>query len=186
MSAPRDPFEGLPSYDERLCASFEPLATPPDALARAQLEAEASGLLHTLLALEEYNAPRSEEECENAAEFQRLDRKLDLILELLSARLRDDQPSPERAVSVCAAGLRWQQSATPPAPGTIGMARVFLHRMLPRALCLPAEVIADQTGWLRLRYLTVGEECEERLLRHVFLQHRRRLAGTRRQRADAG
>ena len=34
-------------------------------------------------------------------------------------------------------------------------------------------------GWLRLRFVEVGEGCREMLVRHVFQQHRRHLAGRR-------
>ena len=57
--------------------------------------------------------------------------------------------------------------------------------LLPRALRLPAEVLADEAGWLRLRFLDVDEACRELLVRHVFQQHRRRLAGARRAQKSA-
>jgi hypothetical protein len=183
VNASSEVFAGLPTYSDRLRAAFEPLPALPDAETLAHLQAEAGAFLQTVLALEEHNSPRTEEESENNVEFQRLERKLDLILELLSARLADDPTMPERALTVCAAGLRWKTEGGIPAPGRIGLARVHLHRMLPRALCLPAEVVADEPGWLRLRFLPLSEECEERLLRHVFQQHRRQLAGSRRQRS---
>ncbi|WP_162850983.1 PilZ domain-containing protein [Panacagrimonas perspica] len=178
---PRDPFDALPHYAERLRAEFEPLPHAPDADTCAQLEHEASALLMSLLAIEENAVARSgDDETESGPEFQRLERKLDLVLELLSARLFEASAPSERNVQMSAAGARWALGGSAPAPGSAGIVSIYVHRLLPRALRLPAEVLHDEAGWLRLRFLEVGEACRELLVRHVFQQHRRHLAGTRR------
>lgn len=182
MNAPQEPMDALPNYVERLRADFEPLAAAPDEGARAQLEQEAVALLNSLLVIEEHPAPNraSDEDKESAAEFARLERKLDLVLELLSMRLLDGHAPAERSVQLSAAGVRWAVPGEAPAPGTQGIATLYVHRLLPRALRLPAEVVADAPGWLRLRFVNLGEACEDLLVRHVFQQHRRSLAGSRR------
>lgn len=181
-----DPFTGQPHYAERLRAAFEPLpAGRPDEATRAQYELEAVSLLASLLAIEEYAGVRNasssggDEEHEAGPEFLRLERKLDLVLELLSMKLLEGSAASERSVQMSATGVRW---ATPevPEPGTWGVVSVYVHRLLPRALRLPAEVLADEPGFLRLRFAEVGEGCREMLVRHVFQQHRRHLAGSRR------
>lgn len=178
---PRDPFEALPHYAERLRAEFEPLPHAPDEPGLASFEHEASALLMSLLAIEENAVARNgEDETEAGPEFQRLERKLDLVLELLSARLLETSAPSERLVQLSAAGARWAVSGPAPAPGSFGVASIYVHRLLPRALRLPAEVMPDEAGWLRLRFLDVGEACRELLVRHVFQQHRRQLAGARR------
>jgi hypothetical protein len=185
---PNDPFAGQPHYAERLRASFDPLpGGRPDESARVQYEQEAASLLASLLAIEEYAGVRNatsggDEEHEAGPEFLRLERKLDLVLELLSTRLLEGGASPERSVQMSATGVRWAtgDASSVPAPGSWGVANVYVHRLLPRALRLPAEVLADEPGWLRLRFVEVGEGCREMLVRHVFQQHRRHLAGARR------
>ena len=177
-----DPFDAHPHYADRLRAEFQPLPAAPDADTHAQLEQEASALLSSLLAIEENPGARaaSEDEVEAGPELQRLERKLDLVLELLSARLLEGGAASERAVQMSADGARWAVVGDAPAPGSAGIASIYVHRLLPRALRLPAEVLHDERGWLRLRFLDVGEACRELLVRHVFQQHRRRLAGARR------
>jgi hypothetical protein len=178
---PRDPFEALPHYAERLRAEFETMPNALDADTCGQLEHEASALLMSLLAIEESGASRSsDDETEAGPEFQRLERKLDLLLELLSARLFEASAPPERNVQMSAAGARWAPGGPVPPPGSAGIVSIYVHRLLPRALRLPAEVLHDEAGWLRLRFLEVGEGCRELLVRHVFQQHRRHLAGARR------
>ncbi len=176
----RDPFEEQPHYADRLRAAFEPTAQALDAGSRDQLEHEAALLLMSLLAIEENAVARGDDETEAGPEFLRLERKLDLVLELLSARLLDGTAPPERPVQVSAAGARWPVEGATPAPGSVGIVSIYVHRLLPRALRLPAEVLRDEAGWLRLRFLDVGDPCRELLLRHVFQQHRRHLAGARR------
>lgn len=181
-SLPGDPFEATPHYADRLRAEFEPMAQTPDAELQAQLEHEASALLASLLVIEDSGGTRTsgEDEAEAGPDLQRLERKLDLVLELLSARLLDAGAPPERAVQLSAVGARWNVAGAVPSTGSAGIASIHVHRLLPRALRLPAEVLADEQGWLRLRFLGVGEGCRELLVRHVFQQHRRQLAGARR------
>lgn len=182
MDMPGDPFDAHPHYVERLRAAFEPMPQAPDEDTRAQFEQEASLLLMSLLAIEENAVARNtDDEAEVGPEFQRLERKLDLVLELLSARLLDGSAPAERPVQMSAAGARWLVNGeAAPSPGSAGIASIYVHRLLPRALRLPAEVLQDEAGWLRLRFLDVGEACRELLVRHVFQQHRRRVAGARR------
>lgn len=181
MDGGRDPFEAHPHYADRLRADFEPRAIAPDEDTRGQLEHEATVLLMSLLAIEENAVARSsDEEKEAGPEFARLERKLDLVLELLSMRMLDGHAPAERLVQLSAAGARWAVSGPVPPPGTQGIAAIYVHRLLPRALRLPAEVLADEPGWMTLRFLDLDEACEELLVRHVFQQHRRRLAGSRR------
>ena len=180
-----DPFAGQPHYAERLRAAFEPMAAPPEEPTRAQYEQDAVSLLASLLALEEYAGVRNastggDEEHEAGPEFLRLERKLDLVLELLSMKLLEGSAAAERNVQMSATGVRWKLDDAAPAPGSWVVASVYVHRLLPRALRLPAEVLADEPGWLRLRFAEVGEGCREMLVRHVFQQHRRHLAGSRR------
>jgi hypothetical protein len=185
MDAQQDSFAGQPHYTERLRAAFEPLPARPDASACAQFEQDAVSLLASLLAVEEYAGARNagssgDDEHEAGPEFLRLERKIDLVLELLSMQLLQGSTAQERNVQMSATGVRWKIDDAAPAPGSWGVACVHVHRLLPRALRLPAEVIADEPGWLRLQFAEVGEGCREMLLRHVFQQHRRHLAGSRR------
>ena len=180
MNPSLDLFEGQPHYTERLRADAEVLALRPDAEQQARYEEEAVSLLSSLMALDEHSMTKSEDEKDFSPELARLERKLDLVLELLSTQLMDAQAPGEVSVQLSARGARWATHGAVPAPGTLVLGSIYLHRMMPRPLRLPAEVIGDQAGWLQLRFLPLGEACDELLLRHVFQQHRRALAGHRR------
>lgn len=175
-----DLFEGQPHYAERLRADFELLAHHPAAEQQSRFEEDAESLLAGLLALDEHSTTKSEDEKDFSPDFARLERKLDLVLELLSAQLMDAKAPRETMVQLSARGARWALPTDAPTPGSRVVACIYVHRLMPRPLRLPAEVVHDQPGWLQLRFLPLGEACEELLLRHVFQQHRRALAGHRR------
>lgn len=177
-------FDGHPHYVDRLRVAFEPLPELPEPAHALRLEDEAVAALTSVLALEEVTARApKDEEGEHAADFARLERKLDLVMELLAARLRDEDGATEQDVWFSAEGIRWAwPDGEPPAPGTIGVVTVFLHRLLPRPLRLPVQVMSDQPGWMHGGFLKMGDNVEDLLVRHVFLRHRRGLAGARRAR----
>lgn len=180
MKPALNPFEAHPHYAERLRAEFEELGGAPDEALRSQLDSEAKLMLGSLLAIEDSAAAKSDEDKEAGPDLVRIERKLDLMLELLSMRQMDGQGAPECRVQLSAAGARWQLFGSVPAPGTQVIASIHVHRFLPRPLRLPAEVLATDPGWLCLLFTNLSEGCEELLARHVFQKHRRQLAMTKR------
>lgn len=163
-------------------AGFEVLSVPPDAATRQQLETEAQASLASVLAIEDAAAAKSDEDKESAPDVLRLERKIDLVLQLLSMQLGHGLGTDEHQVQLSAAGARWQIQGPVPPPGTLGIAAIHVHRFLPRPLRLVAEVLQDDPGWFCVLFTHLGETCEELLARHVFQQHRRQLAGARRAR----
>lgn len=182
MSADADLFTAQPHYSDRLRADFETLDFHPDNVLRARLAEDAAVLLGRLLAIEEHAAAKSEEDKDAGPDLLRIERKLDLVLELLSIRLMDGQVAQETTVQLSASGARWEVYGSVPAAGTPVIASIYVHRLLPRALRLAAEVLPDASGWLRLRFVPLGEVCEELMRRFVFQQHRRELAVSKRAR----
>lgn len=182
MDAPTEsPFDSQPHFSDRLRVAFEPMPDAPDASSQMLLQAEARLLLTRLLALDESTAARTEEDKEPNPDLQRLERKLDLVLELLSLRLLDDGSAPpERAVRLSASAACWQADDDRIRDGEFGVLSVYLHRLMPRPLRLPVQVMSLQSQRVQVRFLPLDEESEELLLRYVFLQHRRDLAGHKR------
>lgn len=181
MNPARSPFESHPHYTERMRADFELLKAVPDTAMQQRLEAEAQSMLSSVLAIEDAASAKSDEDKEAGPDILRLERKIDLVLQLLSMQLMDGNTAPECQVQLSAAGARWEiPGATLPAPGSQVIAAIHVHRFLPRPLRLLAEVLPDEPGWLCLLFSQHGEVCEELLARHVFQQHRRHLAGSRR------
>lgn len=175
--------DGRPHFVDRLRLSFEPRQAAPDEAEHHLLMQEARQLLARLLALEEGPAPRNEDDKELSPDLLRLERKLDLLLELLSYRLADTGGgAPERAVCVSAAGASWRQ-AEPMVDAPFAVLGIHLHRLLPRPLRLPVQRVEPaNAGEIEVAFLDLDAECEDLLVRYVFLQHRRQLAEQRRQR----
>jgi hypothetical protein len=181
MNGAGEGLEGEPHYVEVLQVHFDADADLGDPIVQQCCESEALALLHSLQVIEESRTKR-DESAERDADLERLERKLDLVLELLAAQLsRGDAPDAV-PVYLSASVVRWPQVHAH-VPGTRGRLRLHLHRLLPRPLSLPAEVLSAPAGELHLQFLPLGEACEESLRRHVFLRHRRQLAESRRARS---
>jgi hypothetical protein len=176
-------FDGHPHYSDRLRIAFEPLPGLPEPDLALKLEEEAMGHLQLVLAIEEIAPRAKDEEGEHTADFLRVERKLDLVLELLAMRLRDEDGATEQEVWFSADGARWKwPEGDPPPAGTIGIVSIGLNRLLPRPLRMPVQVMSDEPGWIHAGFLRMGDNVEDLLVRHVFLRHRRGLAGARRAR----
>lgn len=176
------PFDGQPCFGERLRLVYQPQSVLPDQQRLDALDTEARVVLTRLLALEDSITARSEDEHEAHPDLIRLERKLDLVLELLSLRLLENSSAQERWVWISASGACWEDDAGLGAAGSPGLLSIHLHRLLPRPLQLAVRVQDAGAGRAQVEFLQLGEECTELLVRYVFLQHRRGLAGHRRQR----
>jgi len=130
-----------------------------------------------------------EPETPGAAEFERLHLKVDLVIELLAALLRaSGRADAPAALRVSADGLSWPLATGAPAIGTAVDVGVQLHPCAPAPLQWRGEVIGHDDGELQLRFAPMPEALACALERHVFMQHRRSVAGARSpaQRGDAG
>lgn len=115
-----------------------------------------------------------------AAEFERLHHKFDLVIELLGALLRASRESmPLTKLRLSGSGLCWAMNGEAPAAGTLLDISVQLHACAPTPLQWRAEVVGHQDGELQLRFVTMPEPLACALERHVFMQHRRSVAGAR-------
>jgi len=164
--------------DERL-----PIAFSVDPFDTGAAAAQALGLLRALALIDE---PRDgeREECDpQTAELARIEAKVDLLLNLFGAMLRERQPVlPSTAVRWSRIGARFFAAAAP--PSTSGLLRILPDARLPQVLELPARLIATRTEaegvtvWARFDALDTALEAA--LERHVFSRHRRQIALARR------
>ncbi|MDZ7802630.1 PilZ domain-containing protein [Thiohalophilus sp.] len=128
------------------------------------------------------DAPTGSESGERDNEaFQALEAKLDLLIQLVTRLLGQQQPlPPEQTVRLAASGIEWQ-SPTPLPP--LGWLELFLEPRLPRALKLPVENRQDELepGVWRIcsRFAFLEEEIRAHLEKWVFRRHRREIAHQR-------
>lgn len=152
-----------------------------------QPPAAAESLLHALAVAEDARGDDTDDrKGEPSISFQRLEAKVDLLMNLVGklARQRDDAP-PLR-------GLRWSHlglrlDATQPfglAQGEAGVALVEPANWLSDHIELPARVLAtsataDGLHHLWLRFAPLGAGLADALERHLFRLHRRQIAEAR-------
>lgn len=152
-----------------------------------QPPAAAESLLHALAVAEDARGDDTDDrKGEPSISFQRLEAKVDLLMNLVGklARQRDDAP-PLR-------GLRWSHlglrlDATQPfglARGDAGVALIEPANWLSDHIELPARVLAtsataDGLHHLWLRFAPLGAGLADALERHLFRLHRRQIAEAR-------
>ena len=119
-------------------------------------------------------------------ELQRLDAKLDLVLELLAEWLQAPTLPPTVQVRFNAVGLCWEAEELP-AEGSLLRIELHLCSRIPRPVVLYARVVRvhpSDNGGARavVEFVGVSEGLADALERMVFRRHRREVAQLRGQR----
>lgn len=163
--------------------------------APAPLDPEAAGslaernlqLLQAWDAMQEHG-PVLEKPDENspyAADLMRLERKMNLLLDLVGQILATNRPRPApAAVRFNALGAVWRGAPPLPETGAQGTLEVYLHECLAQPLRLPGRVTnVTPDGNVKARFLPLGESVADLIEKMAFRRHRRQIAGTRTVRA---
>jgi hypothetical protein len=110
---------------------------------------------------------------EHAAE--RLEAKVDLLLQLVGELMRKQQPSPPSTDVVLDAQEVIWEAAAPIAGGSDGVLTLFLSPRLHWPLALPVHVTGVQGTKVHARLIHLSEDVQEWLERTLFRYHRRAL-----------
>ena len=167
-------------YQDRMPVCWR--AAGADDPTRAELLDEAQRVLMACCVLEEARRRGSDDEDAVSAEIDRLHLKMNLALEMLGSLLAAQQPRPApQPLWLSAEGVLWLQSppVSLPAEGAQGLVSIHLHRALARPLVLPAVIRHAGGGEISARFEGLSQACQSELERHVFLRHRRAIAGSR-------
>jgi hypothetical protein len=110
-------------------------------------------------------------------ELQRIDSKLNAIMELFALLLERDLIVPAAAaLRFNAHGIEWQTPEAPPAERPI-LIRIHLESAPALALELAATAIdPPEAGWAAARFEAVRPPLAEAIARMVFREHRRQVA----------
>jgi hypothetical protein len=170
------------AYEDVLPVGWRPLAAQLDAVAAASLADRNVKSLQTCAALDEAGpVERQDENSPNATDLQRLEFKLNLVLDLLGQIVAASLPRPPAAsVRFNSRGACWRMAAPLPEPGALGLLDIYLRdgiaQPLTLALCV-TEVTPDGvvTGYA----MPPGETVADLIEKLAFRRHRRRVAGTR-------
>jgi hypothetical protein len=170
-----DPFAGSLSHSEPLVLLWQPLPTL-DGVDIADGNRRAAALLTLLGNLDEPVQP-PEDEPHFTAQLQRLDQKIDLLLNLVGQWLTRELalPAPQPA-RLGVRGVLWQADLPPGA----GRVDIYLRAGLPVALSLPATLQHASAGQVLAEFQGLDAAVTEGLERYIFRCHRRAVAQARR------
>lgn len=176
-------FDGVLAHEDRRPATFLPGGLDPASAHGSAARAEM--LLASLALSERVRGDDADADAEPSAALQRVEAKVDLLLGLVGAMLRDRGDVPPTAL------LRWSTrgaridvhgDAIAIQPGARGVLRVQPADWLPDCIELPARVLASDGRHAWVAFDALPASLAEALERHLFLLHRRQVAESRRQR----
>ena len=157
-------------------AAFEPRV--PDDSRRQSVFARSEALLRALAVVED-SARQDDTDAQHESVLQRIEAKLDLLTTLVASLASAQATDPLREIEWSARGA-WLDAVIP--VGTTGLLRVQPADWLPSPLLLPATVIATEGSGVLLCFDDLPPALEAALERHLFRQHRRAVAESRRPR----
>lgn len=168
-----------PGYDARLPLQWQPLDAVPEPRVLEQLADDNLRVLSAVATLDEQRglAPAGDETGPLDGEIARLHQKLNLLVDLVALLVSQQTPAPTpQALRLSWEGLRW----TDPQAEGLGVVRLRLHLGVPQAFAWPARIVSRSGDEVEARFEPMPEGCQMALEKHVFLHHRRAIAGTRR------
>ncbi len=166
-------FGGV-SYQAEIPLGWQ-AAPPPQAAVLQEWMHTNAVLLHAFATME---GQPPERDSESGSEIERIEVKLDLVLNLLARLLAQHAPRPEPSrVTLSAAVIEWLCLGAAPPAGSDIVISLFINPYLPQPLLLPARVRAarTETGGTQVaaEFTHLSEEAGEWLERTVFRNHRR-------------
>ncbi len=178
-------FEGL-GYPDALPLGFERLSALPTGAALAGLNLENQQALVADASLDEQRAAtdkKGEEDQALAEDLQRVESKLNLLIQLVARLLsREGHMPPVRSLRIHANGLEWRVDDEEVQPG-VGIVTLHVSRQFPQPILLPGRVLGmreDGEGrWVTFEFEGLTPAVVDLMERLVFRHHRRLVAGTR-------
>jgi len=139
---------------------------------------EQNHLIFGLLDSLDENITRKQDK-DQTGEWQRLEAKLNIILQLLGQLLQNRQALPVRTdIRFSSDTLSWQVD-TPPPPGSLLEVLLYPEDSVPLALRFTAGIVSVNDHWLVADIRGLSEDERAIWSRWVFRQHRRQVAMTR-------
>jgi hypothetical protein len=170
------------AYQDVLPVAWHGLDAPLDAAAVASLTDRNVKTLQVCAAVDEAGpVERPDENSPNATDLQRIEIKLNLVLDLLGQIVAASLPRPAAAsVRFNARGASWRMRDPRPEPGALGLLDIHLRDSVAQPLTLALQVVdVTPDGVVTAVTLPPGEAVADLIEKLAFRRHRRRVAGTR-------
>jgi len=174
-------FEEL-AYQDILPVAWRPLPDEIDPDLAASYAASNVRVLQAATALQEHGPlEKLDENAPYAADFMRIELKINLLLDVVGRLLAANQPRPPAVgIRFNALGATFQGAPPLPRPGAQGSVDIYLRECVVEPLRLIGRVAnVSSTGELKVRFLPPGEAVSDLLEKLAFRRHRRQVAGSR-------
>ena len=156
------------------------LTQAPTKLQQVQYQEVNEDILRTIALLDEHFSETSDEHDVTTQGLQRIDFKLNLVLDLVGQILAHHLTVPEAVnVSFNADAIQWEGRSAPD-PGSVVKIELYVSRKYPRAIVLYGQVQAVQSFKTSVTLESVSEVVRDGLDKLIFRHHRRRVAHARR------
>jgi hypothetical protein len=187
-------YEGLDTvilYEELAYQDTVPVRWLPGLPSEYDLQRIAESnlrLLQACLALQEQaRVDKAEETSAYAADIQRLDMKMNLLLDLMGRLLRANSVRPpERQLRFNALGAVLNDGEGQYTNGADGILEIYLNACLPEPLRLIGKIVAMDLGVVRIKFSPVGEMNSDLIEKLAFRRHRRIVAGAKQPKKGTG
>ena len=152
-----------------------------DAEDSSRLQLANEETLRVILSLDAHHVEAGDEHPELAHDVERLESKINLLLELVGQVLARQLQIPEAVpVRLSAHEIAWQSPEPVPTTGD-GIVELYVCTRYPRPLHLPVRFRpAGLHGWAQASLGELGEPVQELIEKLIFRHHRRQIAATRR------
>ena len=173
------------AYEDLLPVRWRPEAAAPTDVQAAHYAERNLRVLQACDALEEHgqlDKKKADDDSPHSADLMRLDFKLNVLLDLVGQLLAQSQPHPQSSqIRFNAMGAQWKTGENL-RPASHGILEITLRDVIVQPLHLPAEIVAGaDAGYVRVRFLSLGETVADHIEKLVFRRHRRKIAGARQQ-----
>jgi len=176
-------FQGL-YYESHISLVWQLVDSLPAANELVSINENNSRFLKALAAMNEGAPEAGEEIPQTAAELQRLDLKLNLLLEIVGQLLASQRtlPAPTQ-VRLGHAAIEWVTEDCPP-PGAQISVDVYLRSELPSPLKFhgvavladPEDGAASGSKRVQVRFVGLSSALQDDLEKFIFRRHRRSIA----------
>lgn len=169
------------AYQDVLPVAWKPLLEPLDSIAIASLTDRNVKTLQVCAAIEEHGpVDKQDKNSPHAADLERIEVKMNLVLDLLGQILAASSPRPRpTSIRFNALGAVWRVSEPAPQPGTQGILEIYLRDCLAQPLSLVARVVSVSDGLAKATVVPPGEATADLIEKLAFRRHRRQVAGVR-------
>ena len=178
-----DTADTIVLYEELAVEDVLPLhwdEQAPHPAAAAAIAERNLQVLQAWDALEDHGVvEKPDETAPLAADIQRLDRKMTLLLGLVGQLLAVNRPRPRPIpLRFNARGALWRAVEAPPSIGTRGHLEIYLHECVAQPLRFAAEVTTvSPAGEIEVRFAPLDDALSGILAKIAFRRHRRQIAG---------